>query len=68
MQESEAEKRLQAAVIASAGGYLRNPVRQGGPTYGSSLTDFARAELSGFREVSLAEAEQAIKAIKLWCH
>lgn len=28
MQESEAEKRLQAAVIASAGGYLRNPVRQ----------------------------------------
>ncbi|GAA0279751.1 hypothetical protein GCM10009527_090100 [Actinomadura nitritigenes] len=40
----------------------------GGPTYGSSLLEFARAELSGSREISLAETEQAIKAIKLWCH
>jgi hypothetical protein len=41
----------------------------GGPTYGSSLIEFARAELSsGSRDISVAETERAVKAIKLWCH
>jgi hypothetical protein len=36
-------------------------------TYGGSLVEFAAGELSGSGTLTLAEAERAVEAIRVWC-